>query len=42
LHAAALKQVPYLERDWQEGIKTNVFGSINVAEARWRPAPAPW
>ncbi|MCJ2072791.1 SDR family NAD(P)-dependent oxidoreductase [Methylobacterium sp. J-030] len=33
LHAAALKQVPYLERDWQEGIKTNVFGSINVAEA---------
>ncbi|MDP4006875.1 SDR family NAD(P)-dependent oxidoreductase [Methylobacterium sp. NEAU K] len=33
IHAAALKQVPYLERDWQEGIKTNVFGSINVAEA---------
>jgi FlaA1/EpsC-like NDP-sugar epimerase len=33
VHAAALKQVPYLERDWQEGIKTNVFGSINVAEA---------
>lgn len=33
LHAAALKQVPYLERDWQEGIKTNVFGSINVADA---------
>ncbi|KQP51926.1 capsular biosynthesis protein [Methylobacterium sp. Leaf399] len=32
-HAAALKQVPYLERDWTEGIKTNVFGSINVAEA---------
>ena len=32
-HAAALKQVPYLERDWSEGIKTNVFGSINVAEA---------
>lgn len=32
-HAAALKQVPYLERDWAEGIKTNVFGSINVAEA---------
>ena len=32
-HAAALKQVPYLERDWAEGIKTNVFGSLNVAEA---------
>ena len=32
-HAAALKQVPYLERDWAEGIKTNVLGSINVAEA---------
>lgn len=32
-HAAALKQVPYLERDWTEGIKTNVFGSINVADA---------
>ena len=32
-HAAALKQVPYLERDWTEGVKTNVFGSINVADA---------
>ncbi|QRE72755.1 SDR family NAD(P)-dependent oxidoreductase [Methylobacterium aquaticum] len=32
-HAAALKQVPYLERDWSEGIKTNVFGSVNVADA---------
>ena len=32
-HAAALKQVPYLERDWGEGVKTNVFGSINVADA---------
>ncbi|WP_018262788.1 SDR family NAD(P)-dependent oxidoreductase [Methylobacterium sp. WSM2598] len=32
-HAAALKQVPYLERDWTEGIKTNVFGSVNVADA---------
>lgn len=32
-HAAALKQVPYLERDWSEGIKTNVLGSINVADA---------
>jgi FlaA1/EpsC-like NDP-sugar epimerase len=32
-HAAALKHVPLLERDWQEGIKTNVFGSVNVADA---------
>ena len=32
-HAAALKHVPYLERDWAEGVKTNVFGSVNVADA---------
>jgi O-antigen biosynthesis protein WbqV len=32
-HAAALKHVPLLERDWGEGIKTNVFGSIHVADA---------
>lgn len=32
-HAAALKHVPILERDWREGIKTNIFGSINVADA---------
>ena len=32
-HAAALKHVPMLERDWGEGVKTNVFGSINVADA---------
>lgn len=32
-HAAALKHVPYLEKNWTEGIKTNVFGSINVANA---------
>lgn len=32
-HAAALKHVPLLERDWSEGVKTNVFGSINVADA---------
>ncbi len=32
-HAAALKHVPYLERNWTEGIKTNVFGSVNVADA---------
>jgi O-antigen biosynthesis protein WbqV len=32
-HAAALKHVPLLEKDWAEGIRTNVFGSINVADA---------
>ena len=32
-HAAALKHVPVLERDWAEGIKTNIFGSVNVADA---------
>jgi O-antigen biosynthesis protein WbqV len=32
-HAAALKHVPYLEKDWAEGVKTNVWGSINVADA---------
>src|SRR3954454_17980328 len=32
-HAAALKHVPLLERDGEEGVKTNVFGSVNVADA---------
>jgi O-antigen biosynthesis protein WbqV len=32
-HAAALKHVPLLETDWGEGVKTNVFGSVNVADA---------
>ncbi|WP_199198726.1 SDR family NAD(P)-dependent oxidoreductase [Bradyrhizobium sp. MOS002] len=32
-HSAALKHVPILERDWSEGVKTNIFGSINVADA---------
>ncbi len=32
-HAAALKHVPILERNWQEGVKTNVFGSVNVCDA---------
>ena len=32
-HAAALKHVPLLERDWAEGVKTNLFGSVNVADA---------
>ena len=39
-HAAALKHVPILERDWDEGIKTNVFGSINVADAAAAAAAA--
>jgi len=34
-HAAALKHVPILERDWSEGVKTNIFGSINVADAAY-------
>ncbi len=32
-HAAALKHVPIVEQDWAEGVKTNVFGTINVADA---------
>ncbi len=32
-HAAALKHVPLLETHSIEGIKTNVFGTLNVAEA---------
>lgn len=32
-HAAALKHVPILEENWQEGVKTNVFGSMNVCDA---------
>ncbi|MDB5611798.1 MAG: capsular biosynthesis protein [Bradyrhizobium sp.] len=32
-HAAALKHVPILERDWSEGVKTNIFGSAIVADA---------
>jgi O-antigen biosynthesis protein WbqV len=32
-HAAALKHVPLLEQDWGEGVKTNVFGTVNVADA---------
>ncbi|MFD2182364.1 polysaccharide biosynthesis protein [Rhodoplanes azumiensis] len=35
-HAAALKHVPILERDWDEGVKTNVIGSVNVADAAVR------
>src|SRR6201996_9640893 len=32
-HAAALKDVPILERDGSEGVKNHIFGSINVADA---------
>ncbi len=32
-HAAALKHVPLLEQDWSEAVKTNVFGSVHVADA---------
>jgi O-antigen biosynthesis protein WbqV len=32
-HAAALKHVPLIEDHPIEGIKTNVFGTVNVAEA---------
>jgi FlaA1/EpsC-like NDP-sugar epimerase len=32
-HAAALKHVPLLEADWAEAVKTNVFGSVHVADA---------
>lgn len=32
-HAAALKHVPIVERDWEEGIATNVFGTVNLCQA---------
>jgi O-antigen biosynthesis protein WbqV len=32
-HAAALKHVPLLEEHPMEGVKTNVLGTINIAEA---------
>ena len=32
-HAAALKHIQLVEKEWTEGVKTNVFGSINVADA---------
>src|SRR4029453_12777542 len=39
-HAAALKHVPILERDWSEGVKTNIFGTVNVADAARAAAAA--
>ena len=41
-HAAALKHVPMLEQDWDEGIKTNVFGSIMLLTPLRLPALQPW
>jgi O-antigen biosynthesis protein WbqV len=32
-HAAALKHIHLVEREWLEAIRTNVFGSVNVADA---------
>ena len=32
-HAAALKHINLVEKEWTEGVKINVFGSINVADA---------
>ena len=41
IHAAALKHVPYLEADWGEGIKTNIFGSVDRHRGgHCRQAPA--
>ena len=42
IHAAALKHVNLLERDWVEGVKTNITGSINVADAALACGRAPW
>lgn len=32
-HAAALKHVPHLEREVGEAVRTNVFGTVNAADA---------
>ncbi len=32
-HAAALKHVPIVEKDWAEGLATNIFGTVNVCRA---------
>ncbi len=46
-HAAALKQVPAMEYNPNEAIKTNIFGSQNVIRAAMnnnveRVVPIPW
>jgi len=33
IHAAALKHVDLVEQNWQEAIRTNVFGTLNALEA---------
>ena len=33
IHAAALKHVDLVEKNWQEAIRTNVFGTLNALEA---------
>ncbi len=35
-HAAALKHVPHLEREVGEAVRTNVFGTVNAADAAIR------
>lgn len=35
-HAAALKHVPHLEREVDEAVRTNVFGTVNAADAAIR------
>ncbi|MDR7593453.1 MAG: SDR family NAD(P)-dependent oxidoreductase, partial [Armatimonadota bacterium] len=36
VHAAAYKHVPMMEREVEEAVKTNVFGTLTVAEAALR------
>lgn len=33
IHAAALKHVDIVEQNWQEAVRTNVFGTLNVLDA---------
>jgi O-antigen biosynthesis protein WbqV len=40
IHAAALKHVDLVEDNWQEAIRTNVFGTANVLEAADRAGVA--
>ena len=41
-HAAALKHVPILERDWSEGSKRTFSVRSTSLMRRWRRAPKPW
>ena len=40
IHAAALKHVDLVEENWQEAIRTNIFGTSNVLEAADRAGVA--